>query len=308
MTSSDILIKNQPILSKIFNKIRNTENNVQAYILYGESKEMLEKYATLFSKILICPHKYEENCDKCNICMRIDNNSYGELKIINPVNKMIKKEAIIELRDYFQTESIEGRNQVYIINDIETLNVAAANSILKFLEEPDSNSVAIFTTTNLDAVISTIASRCQIIKINNVRTKFGIEFVQEISGLDEENIYNITDFVKKIEKNPVMAFANLKTDFMKSFDNKDTLTNALQVMMLYYKDMLNYKIKNKCLYFEVNDLKSIAEAQTTDVITRKISFILENIPKIEYNVNILLFMHNLLIGIGEIANDKGNRN
>ena len=297
MTSNDILIKSQPILSKIFNKIRNTENNVQAYILYGESKETLEEYATLFSKILICPHKYEENCNKCNICMRID-----------PVNKMIKKEAIIELRDYFRTESIEGRNQVYIINDIETLNVAAANSILKFLEEPDSNSVAIFTTTNLDAVISTIASRCQIIKINNVRTKFGIEFVQEISGLDEENIYTVTDFVKKIEKNSVMAFANLKSDFIQSFDNKDTLTNALQVMMLYYKDILNYKIKNKCLYFEVNDLKSIADSQTTDVITRKISFILENIPKIEYNVNILLFMHNLLIGIGEIANDKGNRN
>ncbi len=308
MTSNDIFIKNQPILSKIFNKIRNTQNNVQAYILFGESKENLEKYAILFSKILVCPHKYEENCSKCNICMRIDNSSYGELKVINPINKMIKKEVILGLRDYFQTESIEGRNQVYIINDIETLNVVAANSILKFLEEPDSNSVAIFTTTNLDAVISTIASRCQIIKINNVKTKFGIEFVQEISGFEEDNIYKITDFVKKIEKNPIMAFTNIKNDFMKSFDTKDSLNSALQVMILYYKDMLNYKIKKKCLYFEVNDLKNIADSQTIDVITKKISFILENISKIEYNVNILLFMHNLLIGIGEIANDKSNRN
>lgn len=308
MTSNDIFIKNQPILSKIFNKIRNTENNVQAYILFGESRESLEKYAALFSKILICPHKYEENCDKCNICMRIDSNNYGELKIINPVNKMIKKEAIIELRDYFQTESIEGRNQVYIINDIETLNAAAANSILKFLEEPDSNSVAIFTTTNLDEVIGTIASRCQIIKINNVKTKFGIEFVQEISGFEEDNIYKIMDFVKKMEKNPVMAFANIKNDFMKSFDTKESINSALQVMILYYKDMLDYKLKNKCLYFEVNDLKNVANSQTIDVITKKISFILENISKIEYNVNILLFMNNLLIGIGEITNDKSNRN
>lgn len=308
MVSNGLVIKNQPILSRIFNKIINFENNVQAYILFGDSKEQLEEYATLFSKILICPHKYQENCDKCNICTRIDNASYGELKIISSVNKIIKKEAIIELRDYFKTQSIEGKNQVYIIHDIETLNLAAANSILKFLEEPDSNSVAIFTTTNLDSVISTILSRCQVIKINNIKTKYGIEFVQKMSGLTEEEIYKVVDFTKIIEKNSVKAFSNLKKDFMSDFDSKERLSACLQVMILYYKDMLNYKIKEKCLYFEVNDLKSIADDMNIDNITKKISFILENIPKIEYNVNGLLFMSNLLIGIGDISNDKGNRN
>ena len=169
---NNLVIKNQPVLSKIFNKIRKTNNNVQAYMLVGEDKEKIEEYAILLSKILICPHVYEENCNKCNICKRIDENNYGELKIIKPINRIIKKESIIELRDYFRTESIEGKNEVYIINDAETLNVAAANAILKFLEEPDSNAVAIFTTTNLDSVIKTITSRCQLIKTNNVRTKY----------------------------------------------------------------------------------------------------------------------------------------
>ena len=181
---NEIFIKNQPVLSKILNKIKNTDNNVQAYILSGDSKEKLRDYAIMFSKILICPNKYEENCEKCNICMRIDNNSFGELKIINPVNKVKKKETILELRNSFNTESIEGRNGVYIINDVETLNVAAANAILKFLEEPDGNFVAIFTTTNIDSVIKTISSRCQIIKINNYKTKYGLEFVIEIRRLD----------------------------------------------------------------------------------------------------------------------------
>ena len=43
--------------------------------------------------------------------------------------------------------------------------------------------------------------------------------------------------------------------------------------------------------------------QNNDTISKKISFILENITKLEYNVNILLFMDNLLIGIGEILDD-----
>ena len=64
------------VLSKIFNNIRKTNNNVQAYMLVGEDKEKIEEYAILLSKILICPHVYEENCNKCNICKRIDENTF----------------------------------------------------------------------------------------------------------------------------------------------------------------------------------------------------------------------------------------
>lgn len=300
MNANDIFIKEQPILTKIFNNINKTKKNVQAYVLTGESKEKLQKYALLLSKILICPNQYHEGCNKCNICNRINDNNYSELKIIYPENRVIKKDAIVKLRNYFNTQSIEGRNQVYIIHDIETLNQSASNSILKFLEEPESNLTAIFTTTNIDSVIKTVISRCQIIKINNIRVKYGLDFVKEISNLDEEKIYLVIDFLKNIEKNYAIAFSELKNNFIKHFDNKEIVSSALKVMLLYYKDMLNYKIRNKCYYFEVNDIKLIAKNQTEDLISKKISFILENLNKIEYNVNILLFMDNLLIGIGEI--------
>lgn len=300
MNANDIFIKDQPILTKIFNNINKTKKNVQAYVLTGESKEKLQKYALLLSKILICPNQYHEDCNKCNICNRINDNNYSELKIIYPENRVIKKDEIVKLRNYFNTQSIEGRNQVYIIHDIETLNQSASNSILKFLEEPESNLTAIFTTTNIDSVIKTVISRCQIIKINNIRVKYGLDFVKEISNLDEEKIYLVIDFLKNIEKNYAIAFSELKNNFIKYFDNKELVSSALKVMLLYYKDMLNYKIRNKCYYFEVNDIKLISKNQTEDLISKKISFILENLKKIEYNVNILLFMDNLLIGIGEI--------
>ena len=219
------------------------------------------------------------------------------------INRKIKKESIIELRDYFKTKNIEGKNEVYIINDVETLNVAAANAILKFLEEPDSNAVAIFTTTNLDSVIKTITSRCQLIKTNNVRTKYGIEFVKELTNLEEDQIYDIIDFTKSLERNYNKAFSCVKTNIVDVYNSKELLSSALKVMLLYYKDMLNYNIKEKCLYFEVNDVKNVIKSQNNDTISKKISFILENITKLEYNVNILLFMDNLLIGIGEILDD-----
>ncbi len=303
----EIIIKNQPILSKVLNKINNTKYSSQAYILYGNSKEKLKEYALLFSKILVCPHNYQKNCEKCNICMRIDNNNFEELKIIEPINYMIKKDEILKLRNLFSTQSIEGRNQVYIITDVETLNISAANSILKFLEEPDSNSVAIFTTTNLDGVIKTILSRCQTIKINNLKNKYGIEFIKELTFFDEDTIYKIIDFTKLIEKDITKAIADIKHEFIDLFDDKQKLISAINVMLLYYKDMLNYKISQKCVYFESNDVKTLANKQKTNIISKKISFILENISKLEYNVNVLLFMENLIIGIGEIKDDKSNR-
>lgn len=304
----EIQIKNQPILNKILNNINNNGNNVQAYILSGNDKENLINYAILFSKVLICPHKYKKGCSECNICNRIDKENFGELKIINPVNKIIKKEAILELKNEFKTKSIEGKNEVYIINDAEALNGAASNTILKFLEEPDSNIVAIFTTTNLDSVIKTIVSRCQVIKINNFQKKIGIDFIKKLTKFDEETIYKVIDFIKIIEKSSEDAIINAKKSFLDYFSTKESLINTFNVILLYYKDMLNYKIKNKCSYYEINDIKSIADMQTDNLISKKITFILENIAKLEYNVNILLFIDNFIIGIGEIKDGKSNRN
>ncbi len=308
MKNEEIYIENQPILTKIFNKISNSGNSTQGYLLVGESSKEIRNYSLILSKILICPNKYTSECHECNICKRIDDANFPELEIIFPENGVIKKERIINLRNIFNTESIEGKNGVYIINDVESLNSASANAILKFLEEPDSNVVAVFNTTNLNAVIPTIASRCQIIKINNIRTSYGVDFVKELTNLEEDEIYSVVSFVKKIEFNKALAFAELKNDFIKKFDSKEKLNSAMLVMLLLYKDILNYKVKGKNFYFEVNELKKMAEENKNDIISRKISFILENMEKIEYNVNVVLFMSNLLIGIGDITNGKSNRN
>ena len=305
---AELLIKNDPRLTNIYNNLIKSKKNSQSYMLVGNSKSKLNEYAILLSKILVCPHTFEEKCTKCNICKRIDSNNYPELKIINPENKVIKKEKITDLTRKFQSQSIEGRNLVYIINDAECLNIAASNSILKFLEEPDSNVVAIFTTTNFDGVIKTITSRCQIIKVNNTKINEGINFVVETSGLDEENVYKVVDFTKKIENNYPLAVAQVKEEFLNIFNNKDMLDKALKVMLLFYKDILNYKINEKTQFFEKNEIKLVANKQNKDTISKKISFILENMDKIEYNVNMLLFMNYLLIGIGDIKDDESSRN
>ena len=152
-------------------------------------------------------------------------------------------------------------------------------------------------------MISTIKSRCQIIKLNNNVVDKGIDFVIKQTNLTEEEIYESLDFIRTVENNYSLAFSKVKDEFLNQFKTKEKLSSAIYVILLFYKDVLNYKLKNTCLYFEKNDLINIANRQSVNLITKKISFVLENMYKLEYNVNMLLFMDNLLIGIGEMKDD-----
>lgn len=296
---NEIIIEDQLVFSKILNNIVKTNNNVQAYLLMGNSNKKLKEYSLLLSKILICPYKYSMNCNKCSICKRIDNNNFGEINLINPTSEIIKKEEIIKLRNSFQTSSIEGKNQVYIINQAEKLNLAAANSMLKFLEEPAGNTVAIFNTTNLDKMINTITSRCQIIKLNDMLDKN--DLLNELINLKEDEIDIVMKLFFDIENNHSKSLITGNTQFIQKFNDRLLLKSAMLCLLLLYKDTLNYKLFNKMKYFKnETGIKNISKKIKTSVLTNKISFILENLSKLEYNVNILLFINNFLIRIGEI--------
>lgn len=60
----------------------------------------------------------------------------------------------------------EGKKTIIILTEIELMRESAANAFLKLLEEPADNLVFILTTAHYDALLPTIQSRCQQIKLN----------------------------------------------------------------------------------------------------------------------------------------------
>ena len=121
-----------------------------------------------FIKNIICINMSDEEANI--ICNKIDNNNYLDVKKIYPDGLWIKKEQLEELQETFSTKSIENNKRIYIIYEAEKLNKSAGNSLLKFLEEPCEGIIAILLTNNINSVLNTISSRCQIInfKKNNV--------------------------------------------------------------------------------------------------------------------------------------------
>lgn len=291
-------VEHQSIYNNILNKIINKNLNVHAYMLVCDEKEILNKTSILMAKSLICYNKFDINCKECNICKRIDNNDYSELQIINPINNNIKKERILELRTRFQEKPIESKNNVYIINDCEFLGSSAANSILKFLEEPESNVVGIFTTRNLNSVYDTIKSRCQIIKLNNNISEK--EYIRRTLNLSDDEQKQILEFFYLLEKNDKIELFNKIDLLVNIYKEKEQLMKLFNSLLFMYMDKLNYFVFGKFKYFDFIDYEKLKKEENSKNILNQINIIMEISSKISYNLNLNLLFSSLILKMGEV--------
>lgn len=94
---------------------------------------------------------------------KIKQQKYQDLITIHGDTHMIDKQSITNLIEQFSYGAIEKWGiKLFIIHHIENGNKQALNSLLKFLEEPPTNTFGILTTTSLPKVLPTIVSRCSV--------------------------------------------------------------------------------------------------------------------------------------------------
>ena len=79
-------------------------------------------------------------------CKRISSGNHPDVHLIERDGLSIKKEQIKSLQEEFSKKSVEANRKVYMIADADKMSVGAANSLLKFLEEPAADTVAILMT------------------------------------------------------------------------------------------------------------------------------------------------------------------
>ena len=147
------------------NKIIKNNKVSHAYLIELNDYEDDMKYIFDFIKMIICNIEYSELDKENNIIRLIDDNNYPDIKIIEPDGATIKKGQMIDLqRDYSNKSLLDGK-RIYVVKEADKLNPASANTILKFLEEPEEDIIAILLTQNRYKILETILSRCQILTI-----------------------------------------------------------------------------------------------------------------------------------------------
>ncbi|KRM03699.1 DNA polymerase III subunit delta' [Limosilactobacillus gastricus] len=170
----------QPQLVKRLQGLIDHNELAHAYLLVGPSgsgKKLLAQWVALR---LFCLSPVNSQPDlTCDECQRILSNNHPDLVVAEPDGRQIKVDQIRHLKDEFSKSSVEGRQKVFIIEDAEKMTVNAANSLLKFIEEPGTDIYIFLLTTNKNAILPTIQSRTQVIELQPVSDEVGRELMTQ---------------------------------------------------------------------------------------------------------------------------------
>ena len=239
---------------------------------------------------------YDLACSFCSLLIDSKIELSGNALIIEPDGASIKKEQIDEIKEKFATKAIIGKNKVYIIKNAEKLNAASSSALLKFLEEPEPNIVAILVTDNINQVLETIRSRCVLVplvhkngenldKLDKIKNAI---FMQEAVDIDLDKVNEAISFLEYVDKNKVKSLIHLKKVLKNNkFDKTDTAL-LFNIMLLFYKDVLEYKTIGKVSVFDeyMTNIKSVSANNDDNQIINKIKLIIEVLDDLKYNVNI----------------------
>lgn len=160
-----LIVGHEKIIVQLHNAIKSSRI-AGAYLFVGPAGVGKETVAIHFAKSINCLTFGESACGDCISCRKTDAGNHPDTQIVSPSGAWIRIDQIRELQKRIVYRPLEGVRKIVILREAERMNLEAANCLLKTLEEPPAESVLILLTTNLDALLPTIRSRCQIIKFN----------------------------------------------------------------------------------------------------------------------------------------------
>lgn len=283
-----------------------------AYLIEGNGYCKKLEFAVAFAKYLLCDkHHLIKPQDYCEICSKEGIENILDIKIISPDGLWIKKSQLENLQIEFGKKAIDGNKKIYIITDADKLNTSSANSILKFLEEPEEGIIAILIVDNLYQVLPTIISRCQIIHLKSEVKK---EYISTIDAIIENNVSNLEkekliEKIKQVEKF-IMYFELYKKEillYLKKynllFEDKEMIIDTLELMIYFYKDILNNLCgRNIEIYIDYREsIEKISKSNNIETICDKINIINDYKEKLKLNINVNLMIDNMINDLEDVS-------
>lgn len=238
----DYLKEEQPIAFRILENALVNNKVAHAYLFVGAKGTLKKETALWFAQSILCEQELLA-CEQCDLCQRVEKFAYADLIFLDGAETSIKKEDILHIQEEFTKTAIErSGKKIYIINQIENATTSSLNTLLKFLEEPSSDVIAMLLCEQVDALLPTIVSRCQ--NIPFVKAK-PIKSYQKLieANVNELDAYLLSHLVgntkEAIEKN---EDENYQAARIIVFDSLRYLQESV-FEMLYYLQKESFKEK-----------------------------------------------------------------
>src|SRR5512140_453633 len=156
-----------------------------AYLFYGMEGIGKRTVASVFARALTCEGETPP-CDVCASCQKAERKNHPDIITIAAEGQFIKIGAVKELQEQMTFGRREGRLRVFILAEADRMNAAAANALLKTLEEPSAGNILLLTTSRPHALPVTILSRCQHLRFTPLPRHAVDRYLREKESLDGE--------------------------------------------------------------------------------------------------------------------------
>ena len=233
------------------NTIIKNKSFANGYIFYGPEGVGKKQTAFQFIKEI-----FQQSSQSDNIEEKITNNNHPDFLIIEPDSLLLTKSSgsfdlektiksgseiikiaqIRTIKTFLSQKSINSEKKIVLIVDAHLLNEAASNCLLKTLEEP-SNGIFILLTSNLNLLLDTIISRCQIVRFRSISSKQLKSILKEYldtSKLKINTKLKFEDLINSANGSPNQLLKNIEiwNDFSDEIISKldSPIKNSLEIL------------------------------------------------------------------------------
>ncbi len=319
----------QPVVLKMIKRSIEKKRLAHAYLFEGMKGTGKKETGLLLAKSLFCLSPADEAipCEECNNCKRINHGNHPDIHIVEPDGLSIKKQQIHQLQEEFSKTGVESKQKLYMIIHADRMTVNAANSLLKFLEEPYQQTYAILITEQAQRMLPTILSRCQILSFKPLSSEHMIQKLIEMgvkehrapllaqltNNLDEALELNndewfaqaqkiVVKLYEVLKKSSLEAMVYLQEEWILHFKDKEQMDRGLDLLLLIFKDLLYIQFGKQGQAVFVSEAKLLEKyaLQTSGRrLANQMSIILEAKKKLQANMNPQLLMEELVLKLQE---------
>ncbi len=300
-----------------------------AYIINGERFSGKEYIAKIFAMALQCERDGIEPCQECHSCRQaLSDNQPDIIRVTHEKPGSIGVDDIrAQINGDITIKPYSSPRKIYIVNEAEKMTVQAQNALLKTLEEPPAYAVILLLTSNVNAFLPTILSRCVVLNMKPVADEKVKKYLMEELRVPDykadvcvafargnvgkaKQLASSEDFEKVKEE----ALALLKyvqdmdvTEMIaairKISEYKLDVNDYMDILTIWYRDVLLFKATGDANHLvfreELSNIRRVAGRTSYEGIEKVIRSLEKAKSRLDANVNFDLAMELLLMNMKE---------
>ncbi len=193
-----------------------SDHKPQAVIISGPKG--MGKMALLQAMVadLLCREQADGHCGQCQNCTLLRSEHHPDVAQLIPEKNLLKVSQIRELTEFFTSTPHCSDHKLAVLLDAHCMNQAAANALLKVLEEPPSRGMLLLVTDRKHQLMPTIRSRCISLEVT-LASQEQQQLTDWLSQQGDFTTEQIHDAVALSDNQPLTALGLLQQDQLNAF-------------------------------------------------------------------------------------------